>query len=301
MAIFLREVRHTDFNSIQQLYASVYEKEVDAGFAKSFYEHSALLGYCLIDDALESSTIVGYFGCFSYSRKIENTAITFYNTHTWIVKEAYRKHSLKLLMPYLKLSDGVLTNFSANATVVKVLEKLKFQKLELKNLILRLPFSFRFYLFQFKVTSKPPQSEILLAHQAYAGIALRLKLPNTKEEIEVLLKSVDKKPEWVKQINRISNFWIKKPLITKKYFLYKIHFTDNRQLLFKSIGLLSHYLFMKFKVGGLILPETLAEGLSDSRIKSSYREDVYVKSNGIDLPQLDYLYSEVFYLNISDK
>lgn len=301
MAVFLREVVHADFNSIQQLYASVYGKVPDAGFVKSFYEHQPLLGYCLIDDALEPDNLVGYFGCFSYTRKIGDTEIHFYNTHTWIVKEAYRKHSLKLLMPYLKLSDGVLTNFSANATVAKVLEKLKFQKLELKNLILRLPLSFRFYLLQFKVTSRPTQSELLLAHQAYACIALRLKLPNTKEEIEVLLKAVDQKPGWVKQINRISNFWIKKPLITKRYFLYKIHYTDNKQLLFKSMRLLSHYLFIKFKVGGLILPESLAEGLSDQMVKCSYNDDIYVKSNGITLFQIDYLYSEVFYLNVSDK
>ena len=301
MAVKLREVHHSDFDQIHKLFVEVYGKKPSDGFKKAFFEHKYLLGFCLIDDAIDSNALIGYFGCFTYRRNIDGVEYQFYNSHTWIVNEDYRKHSLKLLMPYLKLKDGIVTNFSANGKVVQILEQLKFTKLKVVNTIVKLSFNITSYLEQAKIKSLQLQSDIAKCHQPYVGLTLNLKLPNTIQNLELILKPVDKKPTWVKRINKTSKSITKRPLITKNYFLYKVHYTNAPEILLQNLDVLSHYLFFKEKVGGLVLPEGLVENLPAQRIQNQYEDIIFIKSNDERIPKIDYLYSEVFYLNISDK
>lgn len=301
MAVVLREVEHSDFDQIQRLFLEVYGKPATEGFKKAFFDHSPLLGFCLVDDSLQTPTIVGFFGCFTYNRNFGSSQIKIYNTHTWIIRSAYKKHSLKLVMPYLSVKDGVLNNFSANHTVALILEKLKFSKIKLKNYVVSSGFKISSVFFQNKIESVPLDSEIAKHHQLFGAVCLNLQLPNLKEPLELILKAVDKKPTWVKSLNRISKILVRKPLITKSYFLYKIHYTNQKEALMANLNLLSHYLFLKNRIGGLILPETLIGGLPDKMVAYAYHDDVFFKFNSFNLPQIDYLYSEVFYLNITDK
>lgn len=301
MSVILREVEHSDFHQIHSLFIEVYGKQPSYGFKKAFFEHDFLLGFCLIEDAIDGKPMVGYFGCFTYHRTIGSKTYKFYNSHTWIVKEDYRKQSLKLLMPYMRLKDGIVTNFSANGKVTQILEQLKFSKLEIVNFVLKQSFNFKAYFAQRKIKSVKLESDTATWHDHYAGLCLNLKLPNVNNEIELVLKVVNKKADWVQGINRISKSFINKPIITKNYFIYKIHYTNSPQVFLENFDIISHYLFFKEKIGGIIIPESLVGNLSSDHIKSEYKDVVYVKANQSNLPQIDYLYSEVFYLNILDK
>ncbi|RXJ46036.1 hypothetical protein [Gelidibacter gilvus] len=301
MAVTLREVEKYDFDQIYQLFIEVYGKQPFDGFKKAFFDHDLLLGYCLIDTSIETQPMVGYFGCFTYYRTIDDIPVKFYNSHTWIVKEAYRKQSLKLLMPYMRLKDGIVTNFSANGKVAQILEQLKFSKLGIVNTIIKPSYSMTSFLAQVKIKSIPIQSAITKWHEPYIGLSLNLKLPNQEKTLELVLKAVDKKPAWVKQINNLARSLTTKPLVTKSYFLYKVHYTNSPEMLIENVDSLIHYLFFKKKVGGLVLPESFIEVLPSDRIDTQYKDTIYVKANQDGIPMIDYLYSEVFYLNIGDK
>ncbi|WP_026755095.1 hypothetical protein [Sediminibacter sp. Hel_I_10] len=301
MSVILREVQHSDFDQIHNLFIEVYGKEPVLGFKKAFFDHKLLLGYCLIDDLAEKQPMVGYFGCFTYHRVIDGINYKFYNSHTWIVREPYRKQSLKLLMPYIRLKDGIVTNFSANGKVAQILEQLKFSKQAVVNFTIRHSFSLKSYIDQRKIKSESLENNITKWHEPYVGLSLNLKFPSQDKTIELILKPVSKKPEWVQRINRISKRLTKRPFITQTYFLYKVHYTNAPNFLMEHLDTLSHYLFLKEKVGGLIFPESLIENLPQNRIRSQYEEDIYLKQNQSAVPKLDYLYSEVFYLNIQDK
>ncbi len=302
MAVVLREVKHSDFKNIQNLFFEVYGKNASLGFEKAFFKHEQLLGFCLHDDdSIASEIIVGYFGCFTYKRNIGGIDYQFYNTHTWIVQPDYRKHSLKLLLPFLRLNDGIITNFSANGKVAQILEQLKFSKYSIVNNVLIQSFSWKSYHDQRKINAQILKQDIAIWHKAYECLCLNLSLGHSKQSIELILKPVARKPKWVQSINQLSKLIIRKPIITKSYFLYKIHFVSDADLLMKYINALSHYLFLKKRVGGLILPESIIKNLSPNYIKNHYEDEVYVRTNLNHLPPIDYLYSEVFYLNISDK
>lgn len=301
MAVVLREVEHTDFSQIRQLFVDVYGKQPSSGFERAFFDHSPLLGYCLMDDSTKTGVMVGFFGCFSYTRTIEGTSYKFYNSHTWIVKEDYRKHSLKLLLPYIKLKDGIITNFSANGKVAQILEQLKFTKLRIVNYVLKPSFRLGAVLKGHKIEAFEVDNAVLNAHRHYDCLCLSLRIAGTKETVDVILKSVIRKPKWVEHINGLSKSLLKKPLITKRYFLYKVHYVSDTSCFHKHLHAIKHFLFLKHKVGGLILPELLIEHLPTEQIITSYEDEIYVKVNEDKLPGIDYLYSEVFYLNILDK
>ncbi len=301
MSVKLKEIIHSDFEHIHNLFVLVYGKAPYQGFKKAFFEHDQFLGYGLVDDEVDLEVLVGYFGCFTYYRNLDGIDYKFYNSHTWIVSEAYRKHSLKLLMPYIRFKDGIVTNFSANGKVAQILDQLKFTKRAVVNTIIKSSFSFKSYVAQKQIKSLALQSEITKSHQPYVGLSLNLKLSNLEQHLELILKPVDKKPNWVQRINGASKTITKRPVITKHYFLYKIHYTNAPDILMRNLDVLSHYLFFKNKVGGLILPEGLIEHIPQNRIDKPYEDVIFIKSNQEQIPKMDYLFSEVFYLNIADK
>lgn len=301
MAVVLREVEHSDFDQILSLFVEVYGKQPFEGFKKAFFNHNLFLGNCLIDDEGSQEVMVGYFGCFTYHRILNNQNVKFYNSHTWIVKEAYRKQSLKLLMPYVRLKDGIVTNFSANGKVAQILEQLKFTKLTVKNAIVKTSFNLKSIIGQRKIKSLQLTSDILKSHDPYVGLCLNLQISNQDTTLKLILKPVNRKPRWALRINKISKAMMRKPLVTNSFFLFKVHYTNNSELLLEHVDALSHYLFLKEKVGGLIVSQSVIENLPLNRIRDTYEDTIYVKTNQHSVSSLDYLFSEVFYLNIKDK
>ena len=301
MAVTLREVEHKDFNQIHQLFVEVYGKQADQGFKKAFYDHNQLLGFCLIDTSTETKAMVGFFGCFTFTRVIDGISHKFYNSHTWIVKKDFRKQSLRLLLPYIKLKDGIITNFSANGKVAQILEQLKFTKLVIVNHVIKSPIFINTFFKRQQLAYVESNDPILNWHQHYNCLCLSLKINELDDSLNLILKAVNKKPKWLQRINKLSKAVVKRPLITKRYFLYKVHYVSDTSVFMKHLSVIRRSLFQNHKVGGLIFPDNLISELPSQLIMKSYEDEVYVKSSENTLPQIDYLYSEVFYLNIKDK
>ena len=301
MAIVLREIAHSDFDQICKLFLEIYGNKPFLGFEKAFYQHNELLGYCLIDDKLKSDSMVGYFGCFTHNRAWQGVEFKYYNTHSWIVKPDYRSQSLRLLLPFVKLKDGIVTNFSANKTVARILEQLKFAKLGVTNSILKSSFGVKSFLLQRKLKSVSHNNEVLNHHQLFNCICLSLHGSFLKQKLDLVIKKVDRKPIWVKKINWLTKSLLNKPLITKNYNLHKVHYASDYSVLIDHLDVISHYLFLKKRVGGLIIPDTHCSGLKPERVVAKYEDEVYYKSNLVETPPIDYLFSEVFYLNVVDK
>lgn len=301
MKVRLREVTHADFKDINELFVEIYKKQPYSGFEKAYFKQGDFLGYCLIDDSLSHQPLVGYFGCFTFNRVWKGYNYTYYNTHSWIVKEEYRSQSLRLLMSYIKIKDGIITNFSANAKVAQILEQVKFTKLGIINSVLKTPFKLQAYQQQRKLKEIPSQNNYLNAHKGYSGLCLSLSGFNNSVSLDLILKAIDKKPLWVKRINKFSKKIIRKPLITKNYKLFKIHYTSDYNVLITNISAISHYLFLRKRVGGIIIPHQAIPDLEPKLIAEQYEDQIFYKSNFSDIPPIDYLFSEVFYLNIVDK
>jgi len=299
MSVVLRKVDHSDLEHIQKLFKEVYGQTPTKGFSAAFLAHNDLLGYCLEDS--ENGFIVGYFGCFTYWREYGERSLKFYNTHSWIVKQDYRNHSMKLLMPYLKLKDGLVTNFSANRKVAQVLEKLKFEKREIRNYILKIPLSISSIFKQMRLKEQDLNDSILEAHQPCVGLCLSLQMPALDTALKLILKPIDRKPIWVQTINKFSQFLFRKPLITSSYLLWKLHYVNQVELLNRQLEILKTYLFLHYKIGGLVLPSNIGKELDARNLNYSHSDTIFIKANEISLTELDYLFSEVFYLNIADK
>ena len=299
MSVILRKVEHSDLERIQSLFKAVYGKAADKGFQLAFTTHNDLLGYCLEES--KKGDLVGYFGCFTNQRVYADRPIKYYNTHSWIVKEQYRNQSLKLLMPYLKLKDGIITNFSANGKVAQVLEKLKFDKQEIKNYLLTTRINWLGVFKQSGIKELPIQELILKDHQAFVGLCLSLHFTGSDKPLNMILKPIDRKPQWVQTVNSIFKLIIRKPLITRSYRIWKIHYLSDAVLFKNRLSLLKSYFLLKHKIGGLVVHDDIADKMDDLPLEYSHSDTIFLKLNQIELKKVDYLYSEVFYLNIADK
>lgn len=83
-------------------------------------------GYALFADG----EVVGYHGFIFSERNIEGRNHRFCNLTSWYVREAYRGHSMKLLMPIRKLKEHTVTDLSAGNTVTKILRRFGFESLD---------------------------------------------------------------------------------------------------------------------------------------------------------------------------
>lgn len=83
-------------------------------------------GFVLRDDG----KIVGYIGLILSKRLISGKEYKFCDMTSWIVKEEYRKESLRLLGPTLALKDYHFTNLSSSDAVFKIMKTMRFKELE---------------------------------------------------------------------------------------------------------------------------------------------------------------------------
>ncbi len=76
---------------------------------------------------LDQDNVVGFFGLIFSRRTIRGESYKFCNLTSWIVKQAYRKHSMSLLYAVLKLKDYTLTDLTATKVAYKIFKKFDFQ------------------------------------------------------------------------------------------------------------------------------------------------------------------------------
>ena len=79
-------------------------------------------GFALVDN----NNVVGFLGLIFSVRMIGNKRELFCNLSSWIVKDEYRNHALKLLYPVLKMRNYTITNFTSFKEGVDIMKRFGF-------------------------------------------------------------------------------------------------------------------------------------------------------------------------------
>ena len=85
------------------------------------------IGYVIID---KTKKIVGFMGTIFSKKIINGSEYNYCNIHSWIVDEQHRINSFFLLAPLFK-KDITLTAFTPVRSLVGLLEKLEFKKMQI--------------------------------------------------------------------------------------------------------------------------------------------------------------------------
>lgn len=83
-------------------------------------------GYVMLDD----EAIVGFLGLLFTRQPVNGPQERFCELHSWYVKDAYRKESLKLLLPALSMRKVTLLNYTPTPDVYEISKKFGFTDLE---------------------------------------------------------------------------------------------------------------------------------------------------------------------------
>jgi hypothetical protein len=125
--VTIREAQPDDFERVYPLlveFENPYLKTKH--WRQLFLDHTGLqnghFGWVLVD----GDDIVGFVGTILSERTIRGEVVRLCNTSSWIVKPAYRAHSLALHAKVIADKSVTVTNLSPTAQVLKLLEKLGF-------------------------------------------------------------------------------------------------------------------------------------------------------------------------------
>jgi hypothetical protein len=95
-------------------------------FDYAWYHDEPHCGYGLFD----GDEAVGFIGFIFSERRLAEQTVRFCNLTTWVVKPAYRGHSLSLMVPLMRLKDYTITDLSAGEGVIQISKRLGFQDLD---------------------------------------------------------------------------------------------------------------------------------------------------------------------------
>lgn len=148
MMVEIRAARAGDFDRVYPLLMEFNVPFIDRdGWKQLFVDHwdcqNDLFGYMLLD----GEDAVGFMGLILAKRIIRGREHLFCNQTSWITREAYRAHSLKLLYESLKMKDVTFTNLTPGGKVGQLLEKMGFKVFEESQTLVkpasrwRLPYS----------------------------------------------------------------------------------------------------------------------------------------------------------------
>ncbi|MGY4495427.1 hypothetical protein [gamma proteobacterium L18] len=89
-------------------------------------------GYVMLD----GDTVVGFLGLLFTRQPANDPQQRFCELHSWFVQEAYRKESLKLLLPALSMRKVTLLNYTPTPDVYDISKKFGFVDLETELLLI---------------------------------------------------------------------------------------------------------------------------------------------------------------------
>ena len=120
-----------DFERVKHLLAGFNNPYIDeAAWKHLFTDHwNTGEGYCGTM-LVEGDRVVGFLGLVFSRRTIGGKEERFCNLSSWIVQPEYRKKSLFLLLPVLRLKGITLTDFTPSREVYALLKKAGFRDLE---------------------------------------------------------------------------------------------------------------------------------------------------------------------------
>jgi hypothetical protein len=125
--VTIREARGEDFPRVYPLLLEFRNKGLSREhWSQLFVDHSGLqngrFGWMLVD----GEEVVGFVGTILSERTIRGEKVRLCNTSSWIVKNAYRAHSLALHAKVIEDPDLAVTNLSPTAQVLKLLQRMGF-------------------------------------------------------------------------------------------------------------------------------------------------------------------------------
>ena len=128
--VLLKQVDLTVFPQIypllQKLDPELSAAEWHSLFTQPWHQPKDYCGHGLFD----GDEMVGFLGLIFSRRNIDGQIENFCNISSWIVKEAYRGHSISLMRPLRKLENYTFTRLSPSHRVVTISKKLGFQELD---------------------------------------------------------------------------------------------------------------------------------------------------------------------------
>jgi acetoacetyl-CoA synthetase len=125
--VTIREARAEDFERVYPLLLEFENPNLKTEhWRQLFIDHTGLqsgnIGWVLVD----GDDIVGFVSTIFSERMIRGESMRLCNTSSWIVKPAYRAHSLALHAKVVADKSVTVTNLSPTAQVLKLLERLGF-------------------------------------------------------------------------------------------------------------------------------------------------------------------------------
>ncbi len=133
----IREARADDFPRVLPLLREFRNEQLtDADWHRLFEDHSGVqgdtFGYVLED----AGEVVGFIAAIRSEREVRGERLRFVNASSWIVRDAYRAHSLPLFVKLLADRQAVVTNLSPTPQVLEMMLKLGFTRLDMTQRIL---------------------------------------------------------------------------------------------------------------------------------------------------------------------
>ena len=125
--VIIREARADDFEHVYPLLVEFENPHLKTEhWRQLFIDHTGLqnghFGWVLVD----GDVVVGFVSTILSERTIRGEVARLSNTSSWIVKPAYRAHSLALHAKVIADKSVTVTNLSPTVQVLKLLEKLGF-------------------------------------------------------------------------------------------------------------------------------------------------------------------------------
>ena len=237
-------------------------------------------GYLLLSDG----EVKGYLGLFFSQRIINQQAEKFCNMTSWIVDEACRSQSLKMLLEVLKLKDYTLTNFTASPTVATILRKLGFTEFAVhQRVLLPLP------RFAFKQRGQRCDFDARLIRSKLSGEDLQIFTDHQGLDCRHLLLQSDRGDCYV----------VLKNTERKQLPWAKVHYLSNAQVFHECMESLIAGICFRLRVCGLMVDERYVEGYRfRASLSYPHQRRAYFKSNSlVDKNLIDTLYSEVVILH----
>lgn len=226
----------------------------------------------------EKKKIVGYLGCLYSYRFINNKKKIFGNMTNWIVLREHRQHSIQLLTKLINQKNCILTNFTANKKVSKVLELFGFKNLDNKEITFNL-FSLiflNFFNFNTKISEITETDNINKKYR---------KIINDHKEfktISLMLKSKKKK---------VFCFFLKRP--SGRLGNVKLMYSSDYNFLNKRLPYILFFFIKKFKIFSLSIDNRFLKK-KFFLVKESFKNKSFFYKKPINKKEIDLLYSEFF-------
>ena len=237
-------------------------------------------GYVMYD----GDKAVGFLGLLFSQRTLQKKESKFCNVSSWVVNKEYRRQSLHLLLPVLKLHDYTITVLTCNAATYFITKKLGFQDLEFgQRIICPLP-SLPKLMSSSKLTFDDKEIEKKLK-----GEPLKIYHDHKKLEcFHVIIKN-----------HQGFCYVVGSRTLKRSLPLAHVHYISDLKFFIDHIGRVSGRFSWQMKVVGILIDERLLQG--EKIFPSIYFNMPYPRVYKSDMwgnEEVDLLYSEYQVLNL---